>query len=41
MSCMYCGITRKASSALLIRMDNGKYRCKGATMCLRRARAIR
>lgn len=40
-TCAFCGITRKAGTALMIRMDNGRYRCKGAVMCLRRARAIR
>lgn len=38
--CRFCGIKRKATSALLIQMSDGQYRCKGAVMCLRRVRAL-
>jgi hypothetical protein len=38
--CRFCGIERKETSALMIHMADGRYRCKGAMMCLRRVRAL-
>ena len=35
-NCTYCGKEYRPTSALLIRMGNGIYRCKGAGACVRR-----